>query len=527
MGDGSSSSSDSFGPTPRWAGGGQNTLMGRSPPARPVSRAPADVTKVAYPPRFHVLRRLGVGGMAEVFAALRQEPDGRQRPVVIKRPLPDLAAHPEFLAMFLDEARIASSLEHPNIVRVFEIVHQPDCCLIVMELVDGKSVSSLLARLEKSGQRLESRLAAHVVARAAEGLHYAHTRTDAVGTPLKIVHRDVSPQNVLVSFGGEVKVIDFGIAHALGRVTQTRTGTRKGKTGYMAPEQARAGAIDSRVDVFALGILLWELSCGRRLFVRPDDFRTMNALLVDPIPLPSSVAAVPPQLEEITMRALARDPNDRYQSAEELRADLDAFALSAGGASPAELGALVKVLFATDAPMLLQEQPTPQTTGQVVPAVVTRQTAPLRRRGYDRRQLAMLVAGAAIAATMGGGLGWLGNHFHGGVVARAASAKSAPTSGPNSGASIEPLAKKAAAAGPRPYPSWPAAANAAEALPATTVPVPTAATPANVAGAASLTPAEAPTTSVAADEAEDAARAKKAAAAARRARRLLAKSNPF
>src|SRR3982751_2052450 len=123
---GSSASSGSFDPTPPWNGPG--TLKGRATPL-PAPRVSADVTKVAYPPRFHVLRRLGVGGMAEVFAALRQEPDGRERPVVIKRPLPDLAAHPEFLAMFLDEARIASSLEHPNIVRVFEIVHQPDCCL--------------------------------------------------------------------------------------------------------------------------------------------------------------------------------------------------------------------------------------------------------------------------------------------------------------------------------------------------------------------------------------------------------------
>ena len=449
---------------------------------------------------------------------MRQEPDGGERPVVIKRPLPDLAAHPEFLAMFLDEARIASSLEHPNIVQVFEIVHQPDCCLIVMELVDGKSVSSLLARLERSGQRLESRLAAHVVARAAEGLHYAHTRTDSAGTPLKIVHRDVSPQNVLVSFSGEVKVIDFGIAHALGRVTQTRTGTRKGKTGYMAPEQARAGTIDSRVDVFALGILLWELSCGRRLFVRPDDFRTMNALLVDPIPLPSSVAAVPPHLEEITMRALARDPNDRYQSADELRAALDAFAASAGGASPAELGALVKVLFATDTPLMRQESTT--ANNDMGPAVVTSQTAPLRKRGYDRRQLALLAAGAVAAAALGGGLGWLGNRFGGGIARKAAASspmirKATAAELPSASPAVVPDESPASPttpprprAAPWPAPSAPAPTTPASTVPASTLPMP----------AAQVT------------EAEDEAKAESGSrpgAVARRQQRLRPKSNPF
>jgi hypothetical protein len=508
MGDGGPSSSG-FDPTPRW--GGASTLVVQTPAivavARPTPRPPVDVTKVAYPPRFHVLRRLGVGGMAEVFAALQRDPDGRERPVVIKRPLPDLAAHPEFLAMFLDEARIASSLEHPNIVRVFEIVNQPDCCLIVMELVDGKSVSSLLARLERSGQRLESRLAAHVVARAAEGLHYAHTRTDATGTPLKIVHRDVSPQNVLVSFTGDVKVIDFGIAHALGRVTQTRTGTRKGKTGYMAPEQARAAPIDSRVDVFALGILLWELSCGRRLFVRPDDFRTMNALLVDPIPLPSSVAAVPPQLEQITMRALARDPNERYQNAEELRADLDAFAMSAGGASRAELGALVKVLFATDTPLMLQEPGTSRPSGDAGPAMVTRQTAPLRRRGYDRRQLALLVTGAAVAAALGGSLGWIGNHLGGGIGRASASARTnaGRATGPGTPAAPAPSGPQITATKP------PAHVNPFGDTQPSLTPVPADTVPAPV---------------TAAPDAPDSEEAR-AKARARRARRLLAKSNPF
>jgi serine/threonine-protein kinase len=275
----------------------------------------------------------------------------------------------------------------------------------------------------------------------------------------------------------------------------------------------------------------------------------MNALLVDPIPLPSSVAAVPPQLEEITMRALARDPSDRYQSAEELRADLDAFSLSAGGASPAELGALVKVLFATDAPLLLQEAPTPS-AGAVAPAVVTRQTAPLRKRGYDRRQLALLVTGAAVAAAMGGGLGWLGKHLGGGVARRAAAAASVPqpmaaASAPAVQPSIVPLPSR-----PHPsYPSWPASAAAAERprskpsdargttpSPSATAEAPTSGpvaaptTAGNVpAGSATIASDEPPAglslTATGGDETEQAARDKRAAA--RRARRMLAKSNPF
>jgi serine/threonine protein kinase len=493
-----------------------HTQHGRPTPSLPGSRAPADVTRVAFPPQFHILRRLGVGGMAEVFAALRREPGGRDRPVVIKRPLADLAAHPEFLAMFLDEARIASSLHHPNIVRVYEIVHQPDTALIVMELVDGKSVSSLLARLERSGQRLESRLAAHVVARAAEGLHYAHTRTDASGTPLRIIHRDVSPQNVLVSFTGDVKVIDFGIAHALGRVTQTRTGTRKGKTGYMAPEQARAAAIDSRVDVFALGILLWELSCGRRLFVRPDDFRTMNALLVDPIPLPSSVAAVPRELEEITMRALARDPDERFQSADELRAALDAFTASVGGAMPAELGALVKVLFATETPLMRQEL---STNHDIAPAVVTGTTVQVRKPRPQRSQLVLLGVGAVLAATLGAGLGWVGNRVGlasvNKLAERPASAAAKGTAGGNT-----PVALASPALAQQNIVPTPPAGQAAE---STVQPRPRfAPVPAAPVQATPPTPPAPEVSEV------DERAARKAAAAARRLRRQQRlKSNPF
>jgi serine/threonine-protein kinase len=247
-------------------------------------KAETELTRVDFPERFHILRRVGAGGMAEVFVALRRDPDGSTSPVAIKRPLPDLARQGEFLNMFLDEARIASVLDHPNVAKVHEIVTRPDGCLLVLELVDGRALSALMIRGERIGRRIDARMAAYIIARAAEGLHYAHGCQDDQGKPLHIVHRDVSPQNIIISFGGEVKVIDFGIAQALGRVTRTKTGARKGKSGYMAPEQVKGLELDARVDVFGLGIVLWELLCARRLFVRPDEYRIMNALPSWPVP---------------------------------------------------------------------------------------------------------------------------------------------------------------------------------------------------------------------------------------------------
>jgi hypothetical protein len=362
----------------------------------PPSSEPGDLTRVAFPERFHILRRLGQGGMAEVFVALRREPDGSASPVAIKRPLPDLAAQAEFLNMFLDEARIASVLDHPNVARVHEIVQRPDGCLLVLELVDGRALSALMVRGERIGRRMDARMSAYIIARAAEGLHYAHGCKDGQGRPLHLVHRDVSPQNILISFGGEVKVIDFGIAQALGRVTRTKTGARKGKSGYMAPEQVKGLDLDLRVDVFGLGIVLWEMLCARRLFVRSDEYRIMNALLVDPIPLPTEYAAVPVELERIVMKALARDRKDRYNTAEELRAELDAFVAGAGGVHPRELGDTITSFFPGEGSLL--ETPVEggarrprKPAGPTLPTVPA--LGPMPSLLLERRQM-MKVAGA-------------------------------------------------------------------------------------------------------------------------------------
>ncbi len=380
----------------------------------PQAHAPIDSesTRVAFPSRFHVLRRVGAGGMAEVFVAMRREEDGSAHPVVIKRPLPELAAQAEFLNMFTDEARIASVLDHPNVARVLEIVKQPDGCLLVLELVDGRALSAVMVRGERIGRRFDARMSAFIIARAAEGLHYAHTYKDADGKPLHIVHRDVSPQNILISFSGQVKVIDFGIAQALGRVTRTKTGARKGKSGYMAPEQAKGLPQDARVDVFGLGIVLWELLCGRRLFVRPDEYRIMNALLVDPVPRPSEYSAVPPALETIVMKALERDPKNRYATAEELREDLDTFVKSSGGVQPRELGDTVQSFFPDEGSLL-----EPQVEGTVRrrrPAGPTLPTVPavaaVVARVLDRRR-AVMAASAVGSLVVGMMLGSVFGHL--------------------------------------------------------------------------------------------------------------------
>ena len=450
---------------------------GAAYPVPPDLGAP-DKTRVAFPERFQIVKRLGAGGMAEVFVAHRREPDGSRTPVVIKRPLAELAAHPEFLDMFLDEARIASAIVHPNVVRVLEVVREADTCLLVMELVEGKPLSSLMARIERRRQRLEARVSAHLVARAAEGLHHAHELTNAEGKSMQIVHRDVSPQNVLVSFDGDVKVIDFGIARALGRVTQTKTGTRKGKTGYMAPEQAKSGPLDRRVDVFALGILLWELLAGRRLFVRPDEYRTMNALLIDPIPLPSRFAAVPPELEEIVMRALDRDPAQRFDSADQLRAVLDAFVTSLGPLSRPELARAIRAVFPQEA--ILPPEDESSGAAEIGPAVISRATMAMKGPSdAPRRQVLVLGLGAIAAAGLGGLLGWAGKKLRGGSspeVIVAAGPRQPARGGKTGVIGVEPLVRKPlpVASGQQVLvpPALPGARSAAPAGPSTEQPHP-------------------------------------------------------
>jgi serine/threonine protein kinase len=286
--------------------------------------------------------------MAEVYLALSGELSGYRTLVVVKRILPHLASNQEFIRMFLDEARIAALLDHPNVVRIIEVGHDGDEYFLVMELVQGKPLSAITRKAAKDMNPLTPALSAYIVAQAANGLGYAHNLVDSEGRQLGVVHRDVSPQNILVSFEGAVKMIDFGIARALGRVSQTNPGGLKGKIEYMSPEQASSEDVDRRADVFALGVVLWEAVTGRHLFRRDTELATMRAIVDEPIPPPSDITPVAPQLEQIIVRALQKRREDRFQTAQEMAMALERYAFAAEGFSPLQLANYVKDLFDTE-----------------------------------------------------------------------------------------------------------------------------------------------------------------------------------
>jgi eukaryotic-like serine/threonine-protein kinase len=298
--------------------------------------------------RFQIIGRLATGGMAEVYLALSGELPGYRTLLVVKRILPHLASNRQFIGMFLDEARLAALLDHPNVVRIIEVGHDGEEYFLAMELVQGKPLSAVLRKATRERRPPSPALAAYIIAQAASGLGYAHALTDGDGRPLGVVHRDVSPQNILLSFEGAVKLIDFGVARAFGRVAHTSPGGLKGKIEYMSPEQASAEEVDHRADVFALGVVLWEVLTGRRLYRRETELATMRAILDDPIPRPSEVADVPPELDAVVMRALRKRRDARFSSAHEMAQALERFAFSHEGFSPLQVASYMKGLFAAE-----------------------------------------------------------------------------------------------------------------------------------------------------------------------------------
>ena len=264
--------------------------------------------------------------MAEVFLAQDTSVVGMERLVVIKRILPHLASQPRFISMFLDEARLTARLTHPNIAQLYEVGEDSGSHFVAIEFVHGADISTVLSKCVSEGARLSCGLVALICSRVADALHYAHGLTDLSGQALHIVHRDVSPQNIRISYRGHTKVIDFGIAKSAANVETTQTGVLKGKCAYMSPEQVDGKSIDGRSDIFALGVVMYEMLTHKRLFRRENTSATLQAILHEPLPPPSVIASeVPHALDRIVMRALERDPADRYAQAHDMQTELDQF----------------------------------------------------------------------------------------------------------------------------------------------------------------------------------------------------------
>lgn len=271
-------------------------------------------------PRLEPLTRLATGGMADIWLARELGAAGLERFVVIKRLLPHLARDPDIVDMFVSEARFVARLVHPNVVQIHELAEDEEGYFLVMEYVAGCSVRELLAAARRAERILPPDVAVCIVEQACRGAHAAHELTDAAGRPLGLVHRDISPHNLMVGPHGDVKLLDFGIAKATQAAEATRTGSLKGKQGYMSPEQCRVARVDRRSDVFALGIVCWELLTCQRLFKRETEYETMRAIAHGEAPLLSEVRPdLPPAFDAVVARALAADPEARWQTADDFR----------------------------------------------------------------------------------------------------------------------------------------------------------------------------------------------------------------
>ena len=317
------------------------------------------MVETSFPIRFGkyiLLDRLASGGMAEVFRAKVTGAEDFQRLVAIKCMLPTLARDPQFATMFVDEAKLASQLSHANIVQIHELGKIDERLYIVMELINGHDLRHIIRTAKKKNLPIPFGFTAYVINRAAEGLDYAHSKTGMTGDPLNLIHRDISPQNILVSYDGGVKIVDFGIAKAEHRRTETNAGVLKGKFSYMAPEQVMGANLDKRSDIFALGIVLFELLTQKRLFHGKTDVAIMDRVRNAAVPkLVDVMPSAPPEFEDVIERALARNPTDRYANAMEMAEALQPILIETrsifGGKQASEF---MKVLYETELESLQQ-----------------------------------------------------------------------------------------------------------------------------------------------------------------------------
>ncbi len=288
------------------------------------SRAAAGPVPIRSYGKYYLVSKLAEGGMAEIFLAKQVGVEGFEKNVVVKRMLAHLSTANDFVAMFLDEARLASRLSHPNVVQVLDLGFEEGCYFIAMEYLAGEDFSTVIRSAARQRTFVPLNIALKVLADAAHGLHYAHEFTDAKGQPLNVVHRDVSPSNIFVTYSGQVKVLDFGIAKAESRVTNTTAGVVKGKYQYMAPEQAQSLPVDRRADVYSLGVCMYEALCNARPFARDTDLAILNAVLQNEYRPPRQLRpGLPVELEQILVKALAREADDRFHTAGDFAAAIE------------------------------------------------------------------------------------------------------------------------------------------------------------------------------------------------------------
>ncbi len=298
--------------------------------------------------KYQLFASLGRGGMADVFLAVARGPMGFNKLAVVKRLRAQLADDPSFRTMFLDEARLAARLNHPNVVHTYEVGEQDGVYFIAMEYLEGQPLNKIIHEAVKTNKVFEESFCARVVSDALSGLNHAHELKDYDGKPLQIIHRDVSPHNVFVTYGGVVKLVDFGIAKAALSSTETEVGVLKGKVAYMSPEQAMAGPIDQRSDLFAMGIVLWELLTRQRLMTGDSAAATLHRLLNSAIPAVSSVRTdIDPELDAIVAKALEKDPKYRFQTAIEMRDALEGYLSSSSSKAmrAEEVGHSISLMF--------------------------------------------------------------------------------------------------------------------------------------------------------------------------------------
>jgi serine/threonine-protein kinase len=330
-----------------------------NPDAMPESVVASQGGSRAIFGRYRVLARLGRGGMAEVFVTAAEGAAGVKKLAVVKRLRADLTkdedpeaveAGERFRNMFLAEAQLSARLNHPNIVHTYEVGEERGSLFIAMEYVEGQSLHTLNSALQRAGKAIPAAMSVRVMCEVLSALHYAHELTDIGGERLVIVHRDVSPQNVMLTYDGGVKLVDFGVAKASRSSVSTEVGTLKGKVRYMAPEQVAGANVDRRADIFAVGVLLWELLAQKRLTRGENDAQSLLSLVRDDAPsLLVEAPAVDPGLAAVVMRALNRNPDQRYQTALEMRTALEGFLAETHEHVTSEsIGLLVRTTFATE-----------------------------------------------------------------------------------------------------------------------------------------------------------------------------------